>query len=529
MYKKLFRIFSEDRRELSGLYFFAILSGIMQLILPLGIQSIVSYVMGGFVSTSIIILVVLVLLSVAADGTLHIEQMKLIERIQQKLYVRYAKLFANKLKHLDLYEAEKYNLPETYNTFIEISILQKGSAKLLLEIPVALVSIVFGLMLLSFYNGFFVLFGIVLMAFALGIIYFTGENGLQSSIKESSYKYKLLAWFQQIADFAYQMKFFSKSNLILEKSDKLTTSYLENRNIHFKVLTLQYKALIIFKVLLTGSMLIVGTFLLVENKINIGQFIASEIIILLIINSVEKLIVNLDTIYDMLTSIQKLEKVTELKDETFGTLRLIKHEPLELKVNQLTYSENSLFTLTLNTNEKKGIAYKNRDDALVIINHICGFIPSSSETIFWNHLPIGNYNLENLRQHISVFDGHIKWLDLPIHDNIDLNINKRDKIDSQILLHTGLIHHIEKQENGLDAIIYDSALREYSSFSYSTQLARTLSADSVCMILLEPFIFNTDNENKALADYIIGIKNKTILVFTNYTYFLNQTNSKQII
>jgi ATP-binding cassette, subfamily B, bacterial len=529
MYKKLFRIFSEDRRELSGLYFFAILSGIMQLILPLGIQSIVSYVMGGFISTSIIILVLLVLLSVAADGVLHIEQMKLIERIQQKLYVRFAKLFANKLKSLDLFEAEKYNLPETYNTFMEISILQKGSTKLLLEIPVALVSIVFGLMLLSFYNGFFVLFGIVLLAFALGIIYFTGENGLQSSIKESSYKYKLLAWFQQIADFAYQMKFFNKSNLILEKSDKLTTSYLENRNIHFKVLTLQYKALVIFKVMLTGSMLIVGTFLLVENKINIGQFIASEIIILLIINSVEKLIVNLDTVYDMLTSIQKLEKVTELKDETFGTLRLIKHEPLELKINQLAYHENKTFSLNLGINEKLSVSYNERNDALAIINMICGFIPAKPETIFWNNLPIGNFNLENLRQHIVVFDGHIKWLDLPIHDNIDLNINKRDKIDTQILKHTNLIHHIEKQENGLDAIIYDSALKDYSAFSYSTQLARTLAAESMCIVLLEPFIFNTESENKALADYIIGIKNKTILVFTNYNYFLNQTNSKHKI
>ncbi len=529
MYKKLFRIFSEDRRELSGLYFFAILSGIMQLILPLGIQSIVSYVMGGFISTSIIILVALVLFSVAADGTLHIEQMKLIERVQQKLYVRYSKLFATKLKTLDLYEAEKYNLPETYNTFMEISILQKGSTKLLLEIPVALVSIVFGLTLLSFYNGFFVLFGIVLLTFAMSIIYFTGQNGLQSSIKESSYKYKLLAWFQQIADFAYQMKFFSKSNLILEKSDKLTTSYLENRNVHFKVLTLQYKALVIFKVLLTGSMLIVGTFLLVENKINIGQFIASEIIILLIINSVEKLIVNLDTVYDMLTSIQKLEKVTELNDETFGTLRLIKHEPLELRVNQLLYNENKFFSFTLSTYEKMGIGYDDRSDALTIINTICGFIPTKQETVFWNKLPIGNFNLENLRQHIVVFDGRVKWLDLPIHDNVDLNINKRDKIDTQILKHTRLIDHVEKQVDGLDAIIYNSALRDYSAFSYSTQLARTLSADSMCLVLLEPFIFTTDAENKALADYILGIKDKTILVFTNYAYFIKQTNSKHSI
>lgn len=155
MYNKLFRIFTEDKRELSGLYFFAIISSLMQLIMPLGIQSIVSYVMGGFISTSIVILILIVIFSVVADGALHIEQMKLIERIQQKVYVRYANLYANKLKSLDLLAAEKYNLSERYNTYLEISILQKGVTKLLLEIPVAFISIVFGLILLSFYNGFF--------------------------------------------------------------------------------------------------------------------------------------------------------------------------------------------------------------------------------------------------------------------------------------------------------------------------------------------------------------------------------------
>jgi ATP-binding cassette, subfamily B, bacterial len=239
--------------------------------------------------------------------------------------------------------------------------------------------------------------------------------------------------------------------------------------------------------------------------------------------------VNLDTIYDMLTSIQKLEKVTELKEETFGTLRLIKHEPLELKINELFYNVNRFFSLQLAMNEKVGIAYSDKNDALSIINSICGFIPVGPETVFWNKLPIGNFNLENLRQHIVVFDGHIKWLDLPIHDNIDLNINKRDKIDAQILKYTGLISHIEKQENGLDATIYNSALKDYSAFSYSTQLARILSADSQCIILLDPFVLITEAENKALADYIINIKNKTILIFTNYDYFLKQTNSNKSI
>jgi ATP-binding cassette, subfamily B, bacterial len=522
MYKKLFQIFSDDKRELSGLYFFAILSGIVQLILPLGIQSIVSYVMGGFISTSIVVLIIIVLMSVIADGALHIEQMKLIERIQQKVYVRYSKNYSNKLKTLDLFASEKYNLPERYNTYLEISILQKGVTKLLLEIPVAIISIIFGLILLSFYNGFFVFFGLILLAFAAGIIYFTGGRGIQSSIEESNYKYKLVAWFQQVANFVYQMKFFSKSNLILEKTDKLTINYLQNRNTHFRVLLTQYKALVIFKILLTGSMLIVGTILLVSNQINIGQFIASEIIILLIIGSVEKLIVNLDTVYDMLTSIQKLEKVTDLTDEAFGTLRLVKHEPLELKIDQLKYDKTNVVSLLVKHHSKVAIGFKEPDDAWNIINSICGFKHEGSNSIFWNGLTIKNYNLESLRQHIIVFDGQHKWLDLPIHDNLDLNISKRDKLDLDVLKYSGLQKHVDTFDKGLDEIVYNSALKDYTQFAYSLQLARVLSVSTDFLILFEPFRFIDDEDNKALADYLHKLPAKTMLVFTNNEYFLNR-------
>ena len=44
---------------------------------------------------------------------------------------------------------------------------------------------------------------------------------------------------------------------------------------------------------------------------NIGQFVASEIIILMILGAVEKLIGSLETIYDVLTSLEKIAECLE--------------------------------------------------------------------------------------------------------------------------------------------------------------------------------------------------------------------------
>jgi len=52
-----------------------------------------------------------------------------------------------------------------------------------------------------------------------------------------------------------------------------------------------------------------------KGDLNIGQFVASEIIIFLVINSVEKLVSSLGTCYDIITALYKIEKIFGKKEE----------------------------------------------------------------------------------------------------------------------------------------------------------------------------------------------------------------------
>ena len=89
-----------ERNEITAIYFFAILSGLIQLSLPLGVQAIIGFVMGGAMSTSIIILISLVILGVLLTGLMQINQMRLNEKVQQKIFVRYSFAFAERLPKL---------------------------------------------------------------------------------------------------------------------------------------------------------------------------------------------------------------------------------------------------------------------------------------------------------------------------------------------------------------------------------------------------------------------------------------------
>ena len=156
---KLLDVLRFQKAEITSIYFFAVFTGLVQLSLPVGIQSIISFVLGGSISTSLVLLIIFVILGVLAAGLLQVAQMKIIERIQQQLFVRYSFLYADTLPKLSMDEVNGYYLPELSNRFFDIVSLQKGISKILLDIPAASIQIIFGLILLSFYHPVFIFFG----------------------------------------------------------------------------------------------------------------------------------------------------------------------------------------------------------------------------------------------------------------------------------------------------------------------------------------------------------------------------------
>lgn len=139
--------------------FFAILSGLIQLSLPVGVQAIIGFVLGGTLSASLAVLITVLVAGVLLAGIMQINQMKIIEKIQQRIFVKYAYAFADRIPKLDLKEIDSYYLPELVNRFFDTVSLQKGISKLLLDLPMAMIQILFGLILLPFYHPFFIFFG----------------------------------------------------------------------------------------------------------------------------------------------------------------------------------------------------------------------------------------------------------------------------------------------------------------------------------------------------------------------------------
>jgi len=137
-----------EKAEISAIYFYAILNGLILLAVPLGIQSIIGFVLGASFRASIYILIFLVVMAVLISGLMQVNQMKIIEKIQQRIFVRYAFAYTDTIPRLDLKKNDGVYLPELINRFFDTATLQKSLSKILLEIPTATIQIFFGLVLL---------------------------------------------------------------------------------------------------------------------------------------------------------------------------------------------------------------------------------------------------------------------------------------------------------------------------------------------------------------------------------------------
>lgn len=536
--ERILTILQYQKGEISSIYIYAILNGLVQLSLPLGIQSIISFVMGGSISTSIVILIILVVLGVFLTGLFQVNQMKQIEKIQQQLFVRYAFEFSHILPRLNLKSVDPYHLPELVNRFFDIGTLQKGLAKLLLDIPTATIQIIFGLFLLSFYHPVFIMFGLVLLLLVFIILRYSGSKGLDASIEESDHKYAMAGWIEEMARVITSFKFARKSSLHLHKTDGYTSQYLQARTRHFRILLFQYWSLIGFKIAITAAMLIVGSFLLVGQQLNIGQFIAAEIIIIMIISSVEKLIFNLDTVYDVLTAVEKLGKITDLPEEQEGQYELAAgNQGVGIKVNDLSfaYGDGQPILKQLNfaiaPGEKVQIMGRYGSGKSTLLRLLSGAYQPFTGVINLDNQSIVNYTVKSIRDNTGILLSTQELFQGSLIENISMGKNNTDLVEVNRLAELlGLKEFIDRQPEGFELPIDPNGDRLPRRIRLKILLLRAMLHRPRLLLLEEPWLGLEAEYTQQIKDYLLHqTPATTVIIVSNDPDFARTTDKVMIL
>ncbi|MBU2060754.1 MAG: ATP-binding cassette domain-containing protein, partial [Bacteroidetes bacterium] len=391
--KRFYNLLALDKKDITQLFLYAIFAGLISLSLPLGIQAIINFIQSGRVSVSWIVLIFLVVMGVALVGFLSLMQLRITENLQQKIFVRSSFEFAVRLPKIKFDQLYNTYPPELANRFFDTMTIQKGTSKLLIDFSAALLQIIFGIILLSLYHPYFILFGITLLILLYFIFKLSYIPGLETSLKESKNKYKVAHWLQEMARNNYSFRNQLNFDYGLQKNDSLVSEYLNYREKHFNIIKRQFTQLIIFKIIITASLLSIGGYLVVSQQMNIGQFVAAEIIILLVINSVEKIIIGLDTFYDVLTSVEKIGQVTDLTledeydndsvDYCYSDISL-ETESLQFKFPDAKNATLKAISLKIEQGERIIINGENGSGKTTLMRVLSGLLKPTTGSLFIN-------------------------------------------------------------------------------------------------------------------------------------------------
>ncbi len=307
---QLWRLLMLERRDIGAVLVYAVLGGLLALVLPLGTQAVVNTVAFGVFTPNLWVLCGAVLVGLLAGGGLFVMERYVVDLLQRRLFVRTTFDVAYRLPRIREGALDDHYAPELVNRFFDVLTLQKTVGKVLLDGSSAALTVLFSLLLLAVYHPIFLVLDVIVLLFLPFVVGVLGRGGLATSIAESTGKYAVANWLEEVARCRVAMKLAGNPERVFERVDALASQYVRARHAHFRVLARQLVGSEVFRALLVVGALGLGGSLVIQQQLSLGQFVAAEVVVLYLAGALQKLVAQLEHVYDLLTALHKLGMIT---------------------------------------------------------------------------------------------------------------------------------------------------------------------------------------------------------------------------
>lgn len=410
-----------DVNDLSILATYTIVSGLLSLAVPLAAQAIVNTIAAGIFLQPLVVLATLVLVGLLINSVIRILKFTLAEDLQQRIFARIALSLSERIPEIRGAALTNEYMPELINRFFDVITVQKSWAKLLLEVPSALLQVCVGIVLMTFYSPLLLAFGAVIVAFIVFSITLLGTGGLTTSIRESVYKYRVAEWLEDLGRCQVGLKTNGVLRFLTKRTDELVLQYLHARRSHFAVLYRQAFGAYIFQAIGSSGILAIGGWLVINRQLTLGQLVAAELVVISVLSALEKLIRNCDTLYDLLTGLDKIGHITDLPVERQDGVDVEIDQACEVRCQGLRFAYNGEreiledLDLLIESGERASLVGASGAGKSTLASIICGNLEPTHGTVEIGGFDLRDANLRALRRKIGwvgdaneIFEGTIE-------------------------------------------------------------------------------------------------------------------------
>jgi len=452
--KRLYKLIGMERVTMTTIVIYAVLVGLLTLLTPLGVQTFVNQIAFGILLQPLIVLTIILLVALAFAGVLRVMESYVVEVLQRRLFVRLATDLANRLPRVDVGENEKAYTPELVNRFFDVISLQKSASSLLLSFLEIALQTIIGMVVLAFYHPYLLAYDVALLVALLVVVFVFGRGALETSFHESSAKYAMAAWLEDLARHPLSFKSRRGMDLAAERANRLANVYLEARDEHWRIVLRQIIGFVTIQVVASAALLGIGGYLVIQGELTLGQLVAAELIVTTITTSVAKFGKYFETYYDAVTSVYKIGNLLDLPLEPYeGELPETNEGALAVELDTVCLSHGSgvVKSLTMLVEPGTRVGFKGEGAARsVLIDAMYGLFPPTSGAIMLDGTPIKELSSPLMRDDIAlvrtveVFDG-------TIDDNLRLGQELLDPAEvREALERVDLLEEFERLPNGIE-------------------------------------------------------------------------------
>lgn len=537
--RRLLSWMETERRDLLVAFIYSIAIGALSLVVPIATQSLVNTIAFGTLMQPLVVLVALVLAGLSLSGFLYVMRMYIVEVLQRRVFVRIVTDVVYRLLRVRMDGFDKGYGPELVNRFFEVVTVQKAGAVLIVDGLTLVIQTAVGLAVMAAYDPILLAFDLILIVAVVVILVPLGSGALKTAVRESKAKYNMAAWLEELARHPTTFKSSGGQAYAVGRANVLATGYLKYRAQHFRVLLRQSVGAVSLQAIGTAALLGAGGYLVIEQRLTVGQLVAAELIVTVVLSGIAKLGKQLENFYDLLAAVDKLGYFTDLPLEKAGTESLpATSQGASVDFKYVTFfHEGRLSPILKDVNwsipagSRVGLIANSGAGKSTLLDVIYSLRPPISGVIQFDGRDARDLKLEDLRAQVSlvrqseVFQGTVA-------DNVRLG-NTTLTLDDvrEALRLAGLLEEVEVLPEGLQTELITNGLPLSQGQMIRLMLARAV-AGRPRLLILDEILDPIDDvaECTRLVDRLFDRNNPwTLIVASQRPDVLNRCDQRYIL
>ncbi|MBY0458966.1 MAG: ATP-binding cassette domain-containing protein, partial [Gemmataceae bacterium] len=414
--------------------------------------------------------------------------------------------------------------PELVNRFFDVLTVQKAAATLLLDGVTIGLQILIGLLLLGFYHTYLLGFDLFLIGSLFVLFAVLSRGAVRSAVKESIAKYAVAGWMEEIARHPIAFKMAGGPQLAVERTDTLTRAYLLARAEHFRILMRQIAFALALQALANVSLLAIGGWLVIGGQLTLGELVAAEIVVTLVVATFAKLGKQFEAYYDLLAAVDKLGHLIDLPLERVGGARHdARPSGAAVSVREVSFAYDgghrealSRVSIDLRPGERVALMGPNGAGKSTLVDILFGLRAPSHGWVELDGTDLRELQLDTVREHVALVD-RIEVFEGTLTENVRMgrdDVTAADVRDA--LRRVGLLRTVQEFPDGLGTTLWPGGHPLSLGQANRLMLARALVGQPRLLILDE----SLDHMDQDIRDTVLpAVMSKdapwTLLVVTH--------------